>query len=202
MGSSVDVNANHFNLPALSRPQEKDQLRRLQAKHQLMIRLHLEGATATEIATQLSVTPKTVLSCLHSDIGLEKIQQLQEIAEIDALDVAKMISRGAVKGAKLLAEMAAGEGQGENATLNQRFKAGLELLKMEGFTPVTRTVHTHGYAGQNPLEDLKRHNAEIIEAFPVPASASSDSGVAAEVATKEGSPDGDSPPASIIYEVD
>lgn len=126
---------------------EKDRLSKLTSKHELILQCHVVAMDEIEIGKRFGVDRLTVRRIVNSELGQARIGQLRQLAEIDTADIATQIHLGAIKSIDFLNEIVSNEGDGIGSSKGLRFKAAVEMLRMDGFTPVTRSVNIHANAG-------------------------------------------------------
>ena len=132
------------------------QLLELRRRHDQIIQLHVIGLTNIDIAEVIGVKERTVQTTLYSDLGKERIRELRELAEIDTANIATQITLGATRAIQFLNDVVAGIGEGVGASKGLRYKAAVEMLRMDGYTPITRSISltARGVLGQDGVRSL------------------------------------------------
>ena len=155
------------DLPPMSEVKHSPgQLTELRSRHHEIVRRFVEGADTGEIAAEMGLSDRAVRNCLNSDLAKMKISELQRMADIESADITQIIHQGAAAAAHLLRDIVNGVGEGAVAKLAHRSRVGLEMLKMDGFTPVTRSVSLTGYLPKEGVEALKTHSRVMQKAYP------------------------------------
>ena len=132
------------------------QLLELRKRHDQIIQLHVIALSNKDIADVMGVTERTVQTTLFSDLGKERIRELRELAEIDTVDIATQITIGATRAIQFLNDVVSGTGDGEGVSKGLRYKAAVEMLRMDGYTPITRSININarGVLGQDGVRSL------------------------------------------------
>lgn len=170
--SPEDYNFNFPEIPFGELRQERAahgtggyQLRNLRGGHDRMIRMHVEGRSNKDIAQELEVTEHTVSYTLRSDLGLQRIGELRMLLDLDLEGdkIAVKIHDGAVNGAQYLTDVIEGIGQGEGASVSEKVKASIELLRMDGYQPTQKIEKKieHGYIGSVGITHIMKRAEEI-----------------------------------------
>lgn len=141
------------------------QLQRLKGVHDEMIRMHVEGKSNKEIAVALDRTTQSVSEGLRCELAVERIAELRIMLDMDiGTDTIQLkIHDGAVNAAQYLADVIDGVGQGEGASTNEKVKASIEMLRMDGYQPTQKIEKKveHGYLGTIGVEHILKRAEEI-----------------------------------------
>lgn len=142
------------------------QLRQLTRRHDQIIQLHVINISNKDIATILGITPRTVQTTIYSDLAKDRIIELKRLAELDTADIAVQIHIGATRAIKFLNEVISGTGEGAGASKGLRFKAAVEALRMDGYTPITRSINlqARGVLGEDGMMALINKGRAVKEA--------------------------------------
>lgn len=125
--------------------------------HHEVVRLALIGMKSVDIADHLGISPVMVSYTLRSPIVQEKMNQLQAVRDIDAIDVAKEIKELAPRAVQVLGELL------ECELPNVRAKAAADLLDRAGHAAV-RTIKTenlHAHFSAEEIADIKNRAKNI-----------------------------------------
>ena len=148
----------------------RTQLVELRRRHDQVIQLHVIGTSNEDIRKLLGVSHETVQTSLYSELGKERIRELRELAEIDTADIAVQIHLGATRSIKFLNDVVSGVGDGIGASKGLRYKSAVELLRMDGFTPITTSVsiRARGILGEDGVKALlnKGRGIRVYEGEP------------------------------------
>ena len=154
------------------------QLLELRRRHDQIIQLHVIQLSNKDISDVMGVTERTVQTTLFSDLGRERIRELKELAEIDVADIATQITLGAARAIKFLNDVVSGTGEGVGVSKGLRYRAAVEMLRMEGFTPITRSINlsARGVLGQDGVQALfskgkalEVYEGNVVEEEPIEA---------------------------------
>lgn len=132
-------------LPGIKRDEHSH--KKLTQKHEVILQCHVIGMDHTEIGRQIGLSAHAVTDIVNSELGQARVGQLLQIAEIDTADIATQIHLGAGRAIDFLNEIVSNEGDGIGSSKGLRFKAAVEMLRMDGYTPVSRSVSIHANAG-------------------------------------------------------
>jgi hypothetical protein len=129
----------------------KYQVEQMWEVHHEVVRLALIGMKSVDIADHLGISPVMVSYTLRSPIVQEKMNQLQAVRDIDAIDVAKEIQELAPQAVKVLGELL------ECELPNIRMKAATDVLDRAGHAAV-RTIKTenlHAHFSSEEIADIR-----------------------------------------------
>lgn len=134
----------------------KGDLKSLRVKHDQILQLFTIGVEQTAIAEQLEVSYHVVKNTVSSTLGQARIKELRELAEIDTADIAVQIHLGAARAIRFLNDVISAKGEGEGSSKGLRYKAAVEMLKMDGYTPITRSIslQARGVLGEGGMKAL------------------------------------------------
>lgn len=129
----------------------KYQIEQMWDIHHEVVRLALIGMKSVDIADHLGVSPVMVSYTLRSPIVQEKMNQLQAVRDIDAIDVAKEIQELAPRAVRVLGELL------ECELPNVRAKAATDLLDRAGHAAIRtiRTENLHGHFSADEIKEIK-----------------------------------------------
>lgn len=135
----------------------KYQVEQMWEVHHEVVRLALIGMKSVDIADHLGISPVMVSYTLRSPIVQEKMNQLQAVRDIDAIDVAKEIQELAPQAVRVLGELL------ECELPNIRMKAATDVLDRAGHAAV-RTIKTenlHAHFSSEEIADIKNRAKSI-----------------------------------------
>lgn len=120
----------------------KNQIKEIRARHQIIMRLHLAGASQVDIAKVLDITPQMVSIVQNSDIYKAEFNKLQAAANQKAVeenvDIQKRIENLAGKSLTVLEELL------NDAFTDGKLKADVafDILDRGGYRPAQKVTHT------------------------------------------------------------
>lgn len=118
-------------------------LKRLQAKHQRIVELTLEGMSSKKIATEVGLTPQGVQVIQGSPVFQGELARRQE-SRVEAVVEETSAIRARRAGAKAILEEAAGDAAQtqvnllESSDLSVRQRSAMDILDRTGFPKVTK----------------------------------------------------------------
>ena len=148
------------------------QLKDLHGGHDRMIRMHVEGRSNKDIARELDVTEHTVSYTLRSDLAQHRIGELRVMLDMDITSdkISNKLHDGAINAAQYLVDVVEGVSQGEGASVSEKVKASIELLRFDGYQPTQKIEKKieHGYMGSVGITHILKRAEEIsLHATPV-----------------------------------
>lgn len=149
----------------------------LRERHGEMLRLAAQGLAPGQIARALGVTSVTVGNILNSEIGRQRLAELQGVRDLEAMDVAVTIRETAPEAARLLRDIVNGETE-LPPTLALRAKCAESALDRAGFSAVRKVAAQVEHSGGIGLELIRKRAKELgldviinVEADEVPVDA-------------------------------
>ncbi len=127
-----------MNLPRLRDGTSRVEIERLQESHEHIIRLATMGMNPLDIAREVGCTNDKVSYTLRGELGSAKLEILQTAADVETIDIARNIHFVAEKAIKLMDEVVSGTN--EEASIKDRLDVAKEVLRMDGFAPVTKQI--------------------------------------------------------------
>jgi hypothetical protein len=141
----------------LPQTHRKYQVEQMWDIHHEVVRLALIGMKSVDIADHLGITPVMVSYTLRSPIVQEKMNQLQAVRDIDAIDVAKEIQELAPRAVQVMGELMDCE------LPNVRAKAAADILDRAGHAAI-RTIKTenlHAHFSADEIKEIKDRAKDI-----------------------------------------
>jgi hypothetical protein len=141
----------------LPQTHRKYQVEQMWDIHHEVVRLALIGMKSVDIADHLGITPVMVSYTLRSPIVQEKMNQLQAVRDIDAIDVAKEIAELAPRAVQVMGELMDCE------LPNVRAKAAADILDRAGHAAI-RTIKTenlHAHFSADEIKEIKDRAKDI-----------------------------------------
>jgi predicted transcriptional regulator len=141
-----------------------DGLKDLNARHREIIRLRALGMSVREVAAQLEITPQAVVNTCSSELGREKMEELQEAADFDTVNELARIRRlipEAIGVHEQLMKPYEETLDGDLAPIdsNTRLRAAQSLLDRGG---LPKTNRTEGVSANVNVVDLIKERAKKI----------------------------------------
>ncbi len=114
----------------------KDQLQEIWGKHKEMIRLHILGFKSIAIAEQLNITAACVSHVLNSSIVKAHIDDLQNRADDNTIDMNKRFRETALEAQSLLSDVLLDK-DGDH-DINLKVKVAMDQLDRAGHAPIKK----------------------------------------------------------------
>ena len=134
-------------------------LNKLQATHREILRLHVNGAKAQDIANETGMTTAMISYTINSDFGQLVLEDMQRQLDNEALTVQKQLHENAKASEIFLGGIAQGTTE---VPTSLRVKVCMDQLDRAGHGKVTKNVNVdlHGELTQDEIDSIK---AEAIE---------------------------------------
>ncbi len=134
-------------------------LQKLRGIHNEILRMHLLGVKNSDIARDLDVTPQMVCYTVKSELGQERIKDLNGLADDDAIDIKAKIIETLPDSVELLKKVMRGDTEFDDLTTTTRVRAAESLLDRGGFGKVQQvrgTVQHEVLIGAQRIKETAR----------------------------------------------
>ena len=132
----------------------KYNIQRVQHNHREIMRLSLQGLKPVDIATHLGLSSATIHYTLNSPLVRRRMEELQAVRDVNAIDVSKRIREIAEDAVEVLGDIVADKT--ESPAL--RARTSIDILDRAGFGAVKKiaTGQLDSYLSKDDIEDIKR----------------------------------------------
>jgi len=114
------------------------EVQKLQESHERIINLSAMGMSQRDIAIEVGCSSDKIRYTVNGRLGSDKLEEIQEAAEIETIDIARNIHEVAEKAIRLMDEVVSGDC--EEASIKERLDIAKQVLHMDGFAPVAKQV--------------------------------------------------------------
>ncbi len=127
-------------------------LSELKAQHREVARMKLEGFTAVEIASQTGLALSTVRGILADPLCKAHIDQMNDKADSEVIDVRKRMAQMNAKALDVIEEIL----DYPDVPYNVKFQAAKDNLDRTGYAPAQRVNHAHLHLSPEELTEIKK----------------------------------------------
>ncbi len=137
----------------------KNQLQEIWGRHKEIIRMHILGFKSVAIAKELNVTPQSISHVLNSAITKTRVDELQNLADENAVDMNKRFRESASDAQDLLVAVM----EDKDEDIKTRVKVAMDQLDRGGHAPIRKIEGKHllGIFDASDIGDMARDADEI-----------------------------------------